>query len=84
MIQKVSILFFVLLLTGCQQVYQKKSEYFADHSKDYLKSSMVAHLKVPPGLTKPPENETYPMPANIPSPGDLKSVPLEPPGFGKL
>ena len=72
-----------LLLGGCQAWNFNKLDYFHNHSKDYLKSSVVAPLKVPAGLTHETRN-TYPLPAYLPAPDSIEKVSLIPPGFPEL
>ncbi len=84
MIKKTGLILLVVTLAGCQQVSQKRSEYMRNRGNDYLASKVYAPLRVPEGLSHPKDSEVYPLPSDIPPPGMVKQVPLEPPGFGKL
>jgi uncharacterized lipoprotein len=74
----------IVLLCGCQQISKTKENYWTTSDKQYLKSTEGAPLKVPEGLSFKQDTETYPLPKNLPAPGSVKPVSLEPPGFGKL
>ncbi len=84
MIKKTGLILLAVALAGCQQVSQKKSEYMRNRSNDYLTSRVYAPLRVPEGLSHPRDSEVYPLPSDVPPVGQVKPVPLEPPGFGKL
>ncbi len=75
-----------ILLYGCQQVHHVQESHWSTSEKEYLKSATNSRLKLPSGLELPKDSgSVYPdLPQNLPAPGSLKSVPLEPPGFGKL
>ncbi len=73
----------VLLLLGCQQLGEKKSLKLKNHRNDYLESSLLASLALPPGLQLPKETENYPIPTSLPAPESLAPLSLEPPGFGQ-
>ena len=73
-----------ILLCGCQQVHQVKDSHWDTSETKYLKSTANTSLKVPAELSLKQDFEAYPLPQNIPAPGSVKPVPLEPPGFGKL
>ena len=73
----------IILLSGCQQVVPR-SEYLRNRSQDYKNAHLIAPIKVPAGLTQPPESVAFHLPAHIPPIGSLKPINLEPPGFGTL
>lgn len=81
---KNGLILLTILLCGCQQMSQKKSQYVPNHANDYLSSHIIAPLRVPEGLNYPKENESFSLPSEIPDVAMLKPIPLEPPGFGKL
>ncbi len=72
----------VLCLTGCNHI--TRAEYLKSRENDYLKSRLIAPVRVPAGLTPIQESTTYPLPSKIPMASELKPVKIEPPGFGKL
>lgn len=53
-----------------------------NRSMDYLKSSVIAPLRVPQDLSDPSTYEVYPLPNDMPELGSLQPVSLLPPGFG--
>ncbi|MGD9591499.1 MAG: hypothetical protein AB7V32_03160 [Candidatus Berkiella sp.] len=79
----IGLIFGLILLSGCQQVVPR-SEYLRNRSKDYLNSRLIPPIKVPQGLSEPPESLAYPLPSIVPPIGSLKPINLEPPGFGTL
>jgi len=72
----------LIVLSGCQQMNDKRSQYVRNRSQDYLKSSVIAPLQVPEDLSLPAAYEVYPLPKDIPELGSLQPVSLIPPGFG--
>lgn len=80
--KSIILVIFALTLSACATVREKKSEYIKNHANDYLKSSVIAALRVPEGLSLPKEeNVLYPLPQSLPEPGSVVPPPLEPPGF---
>lgn len=71
-----------ILLTGCQQLNQQRSQYIRDREKDYLISTVNAPLQVPSDLSYMRGNEHYSFPDVIP--GKVQPVSIVPPGFGEL
>jgi len=70
-----------LLLTGCQQVSQKRSQYVRDFSQDYKTASLGAPLRIPEGMHIPVPTENTLLPEEIPAPGSVNTPSLIPPGF---
>ena len=83
-LNKIALLVGLILLSGCQQIHQTRSEYLRNRSLDYMKSRLVAPLKVPEGLSMPPASVLFPIPGDLPPMGSLEPVSLVPPGFGVL
>ncbi len=79
----IGLILSMTLLWGCQQVVPR-SEYLRNRSKDYLNAHLIPPIRVPDGLSKPPESLDYPIPSHVPPIGSLKPINLEPPGFGTL
>lgn len=78
----VIILLSIVPLLGCQQMVAQKNEYIRNRTKDYLTSTIIAPLNVPPGLAQPSPTEHYPVPEGLPVMGSLSKIKLAPPGFG--
>ena len=70
-------------LLGCQAVDMRVSDYFKNHSKDYLVTGVIAPLQVPDDFTHMVENQ-YPLPCPLPAPGSVEPPSICPPGFGEL
>jgi uncharacterized lipoprotein len=79
--QFVWLLVATILLSGCQQVNKKRSQYVRNFAQDYLNTSLIAPLKIPEGMAQPEVTENYPLPENIPAPGSVTPPSLTPPGF---
>jgi uncharacterized lipoprotein len=76
MLKILSVILVTGLLMGCQTI--------KGNDKQYLKSSLINPLKMPAGLTLKEDKETYPLPPQVPQPGTVAPVSIEPPGFGRL
>lgn len=73
----------LMSLVGCQAVDMRVSDYFTNHSKDYLVTGVISPLQVPEGYSYC-ANNVYPLPSPLPAPGSVEPPPVCPPGFGEL
>lgn len=83
LVTKSSLIIALTSLMGCQAMDMTVSDYFKNHSKDYLVTGVIAPLAVPEGYTHELDNR-YPLPCPLPVPGSVEPPPLSPPGFGDL
>ena len=77
-----SALMLSVVLSGCQQLNQQRSQYIRDREKDYLISTVNAPLQVPNDLSFLKGQEHYSFPDVVP--GSVTPVSVVPPGFGEL
>lgn len=82
-IKNLSIALLLSALMGCQSAKFQMNDFYFNHEKDYLKSSLLSPLLVPEGLTRQ-ISSNYPVPLDLPQISALEPVSLVPPGFGEL
>lgn len=75
------ILLTLTSLCACQHI--PRETIIRNRANDYLRTSLIAPLKVPPGLSHPDQAEVYPLPKVLPV-GNIEKVSVQPPGFGTL
>lgn len=81
-INRLLCLIALLFLMGCQYMGEHKN-LIRNRANDYMRTSLIEPLRVPPGLSHPDQNEIYPLPKALPE-GKIESVSVKPPGFGTL